>query len=338
MAPPIVYTIIVTYNGTPWIERCLNSLLNSSCTTHIIVIDNSSSDDTVKIIKENYPVVQLIESQKNLGFGAGNNMGLSIALANHCDHVFLLNQDAWVEKDTLEMLTKVQAKNPKFGILSPVHLNGKGNKLDHDFYFFLTKANISGLLYNSLLDKTHDNSVITTPFVNAAAWLISADCLRKTGGFDPIFFHYGEDDNYAQRVIYMGFYSGIFCGARIYHDKTPSLPGLPINLKKRLTWEWKEFLIHACNPLRQKHRQFVVKRLFRHLLQSLANTIKLNRFGATLNLSMAGKIVSQISNIAKSRAEATQADSIPHLTKIHPKKFVGGMPENNGDQIIQHSA
>jgi GT2 family glycosyltransferase len=315
----IVYTIVVTYNGMTWIEKCLSSLQNSSFATRIVVIDNCSSDNTVHFIKQNYPQVQLIQSQANLGFGRGNNIGLEIALANHCDHVFLLNQDAWVEKDTIEQLVNAQTEQPQFGILSPVHLNGKGSNLDEDFYLFLKKANTNGLLYDALLAKSNSNAFITTPFVNAAAWLINANCLRETGGFDPIFFHYGEDDNYAQRVIYKGFRSGIFIPARIFHDKERPVTVQQPTLLKLIEKEWKEFIIHACNPLKTDYKRFVVRRFFRHLIQCIINIAKLKRFEMMFNLSMAKRIIFKFSDIKESRAESMQSIHIPHLGKKEAK-------------------
>jgi GT2 family glycosyltransferase len=89
------------------------------------VVDNNSADDTVNFIKANYPEVTLLEQNKNLGFGKANNIGISLAMKNEADYVFLLNQDAWVQPDTIEKLVSAHQREPQFGILSPMHLNGK---------------------------------------------------------------------------------------------------------------------------------------------------------------------------------------------------------------------
>ena len=68
------------------------------------------------------------------------------------------------------------------------------------------------MFFNRLKD------VYETKYVNAAAWLIPRNVLTKVGGFDPLFFHYGEDDNYLNRVIYHGFKVGICPHSRIVHD------------------------------------------------------------------------------------------------------------------------
>lgn len=80
-----VNTIIVTYNGAQWIEKCLDSLHECKVKTHILIVDNASTDNTLSIIREKYPEVELIESAKNLGFGKANNIGLRKALDERAD-------------------------------------------------------------------------------------------------------------------------------------------------------------------------------------------------------------------------------------------------------------
>lgn len=96
-----VLAIIVSYNFVGWMKRCLGSLRCSELPVDVVVIDNFSTDDTVQMIKKNYPEVRLICSNENLGFGRANNIGLRIALEENYDAAFLLNQDAWVEKKRL---------------------------------------------------------------------------------------------------------------------------------------------------------------------------------------------------------------------------------------------
>ena len=93
-----IFAIVVTYNGMRWYDRCFGSLRNSDMPVETIVIDNASTDETVSYIKEHFHEVCLIESKENLGFAKANNIGIKRALDNGADYVFLLNQDAWVEK------------------------------------------------------------------------------------------------------------------------------------------------------------------------------------------------------------------------------------------------
>jgi len=216
-----VYVIIVTYNGMQWYERCFNSLRLSKIPLKVFVIDNASSDGTVGFIKTNFPEIQLVESQVNLGFGKANNLGFRVAIENNADYVFLLNQDAWIkEDDTIEQLIFAHKINLEYGIISPMHLYGSGEKVSkgmkmdlvsHDYDS--TSDIISDLYFNRKL-----NDIYKVDYVCAAAWLIPCAVLKVVGGFDSIFFHYGEDDNYMQRIVYHGYSIGICPNVSICHD------------------------------------------------------------------------------------------------------------------------
>ncbi|SEA88932.1 Glycosyltransferase, GT2 family [Flavobacterium gillisiae] len=209
--------IIVSYNGGEWIEECLNGVLNSSIPVELIVIDNCSTDGTVEFIKSNFKNVLLFEQKENLGFGKANNIGMSYALRQNADFVFLLNQDAFVEKYTIEKLIEISSKHPDYGIISPIQLDYSGELLEHYFYKFManntTKSFYSDFVLSNAIKKIYD-----VPFIQAASWLIPINTLKKIGGFDPIFFHYGEDDNYCQRVLYHNLKIGVAPGVSIRHD------------------------------------------------------------------------------------------------------------------------
>ncbi len=213
-----ITTIIVTYNGGLWINKCLHCLEKSSLKSNIIIIDNGSTDGTPLIIEQNFPKVHLIKSKKNLGFGQGNNLGIKKALERNFDYIFLLNQDAWIKNDTLEHLVKVSQNNPNYGILSPVHLNGKGTKLDYLFSTYIEPDSCPNYISDIILSKPL-KSVYPIAFINAAAWLIPKKAIINIGGFDPIFFHYGEDNNYIQRMTFHGFKTGIVPSAFVFHDR-----------------------------------------------------------------------------------------------------------------------
>ncbi|SEP54852.1 glycosyltransferase family 2 protein [Flavobacterium urocaniciphilum] len=206
-----VITVIVTYNGTRWIEKCLQNIVNQC---EVIVVDNNSTDNTVELITKKFPQVQILLQDKNWGFGVANNIGISHALKLGADAVFLLNQDAYAQEKCIENLITVCEKNPEYGIISPVHLNGDGTALDYTFQKITYMSNIiSDLIFKNESDLMYENT-----FVNAAAWLLPKKTLLTVGGFDPLFFLYGEDDNYCQRVLYHGLKIGITTKSVIFHD------------------------------------------------------------------------------------------------------------------------
>jgi GT2 family glycosyltransferase len=188
----------------------------------VLVVDNNSSDETISCITSNYEKVKLFEESSNLGFGQANNKGISYALQNGAEHVFLLNQDAYLVDDCLEKLVSFQKKNKNYGIVSPIHTNAQQNRLDQRFSNYVRYDKNPNFYSDHVLGNTIQE-VYDVPFVNAAGWLISKACLLSVGGFDPIFYHYGEDDNYCQRVLYHDFKIGILSKPRLIHDREDRL-------------------------------------------------------------------------------------------------------------------
>lgn len=213
-----LFVIVVTYKGQQWYDQCFSSLRQSTVPVQTIVIDNASNDGTVEYIKENYPEIHLIESKENLGFGRANNMGIRYALDHGCDYVFLLNQDAWVESDTLEKLVEIHQRHPEYGLLGPVQVNAEKTKvLDGVVKFLVNPDNVNLNLFSDLIMGKIDE-VYPVAEINAAAWLLPRKTLETVGGFDPLFLHYGEDWNYLSRVLYHNMKIGLTPHLKVVHD------------------------------------------------------------------------------------------------------------------------
>ena len=209
-----VFAVVVTFNGMKWMDRCLGSLAGSKVPVSTVVIDNASTDGTPDYIENHFPDAHLIRSEVNYGFAKANNIGIRHALDNGADYVFLLNQDAWVEKNTIGSLCEMAADDASIGIVSPIHLNGSGDALDWGFCGHVPSNFVSDSYCGELRAKYYCD------FVNAAAWLMTRACIEKVGGFDTLMFvHYGEDSNYCQRVKYHGFKVAICSAATILHDR-----------------------------------------------------------------------------------------------------------------------
>jgi GT2 family glycosyltransferase len=203
-----IAVIIVTFNGEKWIQKCLDSILNADCKLQIFVVDNASTDGTIKLL-EDFKTIHVIESKINLGFGKANNLAVKKAMEAGFDTFFLLNQDTWIFEHTVSNLVQKMNENPNYGILSPLHYSANGIDLDSNFEKY----------YNNPATITSNSNIKNTDFVNAAAWLVSKKCFEKVGLFDPVFSHYGEDRNFCNRVLYHNFEIGIVDNAKICHDR-----------------------------------------------------------------------------------------------------------------------
>mgnify|MGYP002627190495 FL=1 len=207
-----ILIVIVTWNARKWVRKCLRSVEKSSLQADVVVIDNGSTDGTPALIRSDFPHVRIIETGENLGFGAANNIGLRLALDEGYQFAYLLNQDAWLEKDTLEKL--VAAHKPEWGVLSPMQMDAHKRR-DKRF------DKKCGKFIDAALGGWHnDTLVVEVPFVMAAHWLVSRKAIETVGGFSPAFRQYGEDDNWIDRLHWHGLHCGVVPAASAVHDRS----------------------------------------------------------------------------------------------------------------------
>ena len=233
-----VLVIIVSWNAKKWIRKSLNSVEASSLPADVLLIDNGSTDGTLTLVRKEFPAVRILEMEDNLGFGAANNRGLRIALDEGYPFAYLLNQDAWLEADTLERL--VAAHKPEWGILSPMQLDARGRR-DKRF------DKKCGKYIDPALSGYHSDSlVVEVPFVMAAHWLLSRRAIETVGGFSPAFRQYGEDDNWIDRLHWHSLRCGVVPAARAVHDRAGRRP----SREKRMELKCIATVVKASDPNR----------------------------------------------------------------------------------------
>ena len=198
-----VSVIIVNWNGEPFLERCLSSLMCQTVTPHeIILVDNASSDGSVAIAQR-FPAVRLIELDRNTGFAQGNNLAIEAAFIAS-EWIALINPDAFAEPRWLEALLMAAENNPEFDVFGSKLLNAaKPTRLDGsgDTY------HVSGLAWRMghglpVPTSEHECEVFSSC---AAAALYRRSALREVGGFDEDYFCYVEDVDLGFRLRLAGF-------------------------------------------------------------------------------------------------------------------------------------
>ncbi len=298
-----VFVIIVIYNGLQnnWIQQCFDSLLNSTISYHIVAIDNASTDDSVNYIKQNYPSAHLIENKENNGFGGANNQGLKYALENGGEYFFLLNQDAWVEANTIEQLIYQLKINPEYGIVSPIHLNGQGKALDLNFSNYIAPNRCENLYSDFVLNQVKD-TIYESGFICAAAWLLSKESLRIVGGFNPSFFHYGEDDNYVHRLTFKKLKIGVYPKVFIYHDRENREKSKYFNPK---ALKERSLFITYSNPNLRVNYQKEIKIINNKILK---NILLLN-LGELKRLSKQKKLLKLVHTTSYQNLELSKSNS-----------------------------
>jgi GT2 family glycosyltransferase len=212
----------------------------------------------------------------NLRFGRGNNVGLRYILHLNYEGVFLLNQDAYLESNTIEECITAHQLNPEAAIISPVQFQKDMVNLDSRFLYHIHQA---GLQQPQLFEKPFQK----VSFVNAAAWFLPLSTLQFIGGFDPLFEHYGEDDNYCHRVLYHHKDIIIATKSHFIHDRENTILSDPETYSPAW-WKLKErqFKVTHANPSNDKtpnlaYSKTIVKKLLKGKFKSILQIIELRR-------------------------------------------------------------
>jgi GT2 family glycosyltransferase len=123
--PPRVYTIVLNYLRSDDTVRCVGSLRQSSYRNQsLVVVDNGSDAAARRELSAGIGATPLIQSESNLGFAGGNNLGIGYALDRDADYVWILNPDTVVEPDSLERLVQTMSRFPEAGIVGSRLLRG----------------------------------------------------------------------------------------------------------------------------------------------------------------------------------------------------------------------
>lgn len=213
--------LILNWNGWKDTIKCVNSLKATSCTESykIIVIDNCSSDDSVKRIKDGCPEIELIQNERNLGFGGGCNVGLRYSMQNSVEFVWLLNNDTTVHTDCLQELINVAKTDPSIGIVGSVlyHMNTPETVQAWGGGYINFWAGNTKNIYNA-------NESPKLQYITGASMLIRVKALLKTGLFDEnSYFMYWEDADLCFRLIRNGWKIKVAERSKVLHKESASL-------------------------------------------------------------------------------------------------------------------
>ncbi len=261
--------IILNFETSNLLNQCLKSIFKYGCkySFQVWVVDNSSSDNSVKMVEENHPQVVLTQNKDNLGFAGGNNVALK---KTDAEYVLLLNSDTEIFEDSLNNLVDFMDRS-KFGIGSCKLVNKDGslqpNTGDLPFGAALINwlSGIDGIFPEGIdLPSFHRNSSNfyikerEVGWVSGTAMMIRKKVLEKIGLLDDSIFMYGEDTDYCIRAKQAGFKIGWTDKATVLH-----LGGGSLKDSKYNQW-YGEFtgLLYIYKKYFGKLASFLLKILF----------------------------------------------------------------------------
>jgi len=227
---PRVVTIILNWNGQEHLACCLDSLFHATYPNHhILLVDNASTDGSVDFVRRQYPTVEVVVNDSNIGFARGNNVGFRHALDSGADYVMLLNADTEVEPDWLDGLMDVMEADPEVGICGSKIMmfsqRGLISSCGHDM-------NLLGFAWDACvgrIDGPRWQEVREVISVCGAALLIRREALEAAGLFDPMYFAYYEDVDLALRVRMCGYTVKVAPRSVVYHKYSAFFEQQPLN-------------------------------------------------------------------------------------------------------------
>jgi GT2 family glycosyltransferase len=207
---------IVTYNSAPLLRCCLDSLRAQTLTGDfdVIVVDNASRDESVAIMRAEYPELHLIASEVNLGFGNANNLALTVAQGRY---LVLLNPDAVLPPDTLEHALRHMEANVDAGMGGGLLQDPQGGWQPSARLFpsllndGLTLSGLANRYPDSRFFGRFDRSWADPLTATAVDWVPGAfailrrSLVEQIGLFDPRFFLYYEEVDLCRRIHQAGF-------------------------------------------------------------------------------------------------------------------------------------
>lgn len=239
--------VIVHWNVPDLLADCLASIERetegSPLKVSTVVVDSASDTTRYREVVSRFQDIRLIECNDNLGYAAGNNLGIE---ATSSEAVLILNPDTLLMPGSLEILWRTLQVSPHIGLVAPLLLN-PDDSVQSAGYDFPGLMNllcdllpVPGRLYQSRLNGRHDGGDGVLPYAIdyplGAAMLVRREAIDDVGGFDESYRLYCEEIDLCQRLVARGWTRLLAPSARIVHLGGQSTGQASIESRAQL-WE-----------------------------------------------------------------------------------------------------
>ena len=213
-----VFALMLNFEGLDDTRHALTSLNGIKGLAGTIVLDNGSSRDESAALRAEFSHVDIRRSKENLGFARGVNLIASVALRAGATHLLLINNDAELAGSAapLSALIAEFDRDPTCVAVGPVILNTDGS------------VQSAGYMYTPWIPiprarrRIPDRALKVSGFLSGSCLLLDAVKFASLGGFDPDFFLYGEDLDFALRAVSEGMTMALAPSASVYHRRAAS--------------------------------------------------------------------------------------------------------------------
>lgn len=323
-----VAVIILNWNGAGLLRRYVPSVVANTPDdlADVIVADNGSTDESVTVLRDEFPTVQVIALDKNYGFAEGYNR--AIAQCDQYEYTVLLNSDVRTPEHWLEPVITYLDTHPEVGAAQPKLLHDRedgrevfeyagaaGGYLDCHGYPYCR-----GRIFEAIEDDNgqYDDITPSILWASGACLVVRTALYLQAGGLDKDFFAHMEEIDLCWRIHLLGSDIRMVPQARVYHLGGASLPqGNP--RKTYLNFRNNLLLLHKNLPAREGKRLLIVRRLY--------DTLAFGMALAKLHLGDAWAIIRAHRDFRRMRG---------HYSEHPTRNLLREMPECQCNIVIDH--
>lgn len=251
--------VILNYNDYKTTIDLVNHIKNYDAIDHLVVVDNKSSNDSLKILKKaNDATWDLIASSENKGYASGNNIGIKYLINNFdVDIIGIVNPDIKFSNEFIYEIKKSFKENKEYAIITGLQLKPDGSISKRAFW---KELNLKRLLISNsfILSKIVNNyekyitkklqekkRIITVPVVEGCCFFINADDMKKIGFFDENTFLFCEEDILAKKIKQTNKKIGVNKKITFIHNHSTTIKKAFSQLKtNKLILKSKKYLLN----------------------------------------------------------------------------------------------
>lgn len=231
----MVDILVLNYNDAETTLEYVNQVKNFKCVRKILIVDNCSTDDSLKVLLEcKFEKVEIISSSENCGYGAGNNFGIKY-LMDYYDSKYILisNPDVIVTDSTIKKLEDFLKKHQDFAVVAPFMLNPKGEKQINtafhipdikdyimSFGMIWTKY-FSKYFYKDILESNREVKVVDG--VSGSMLMVNANIMIEKGMYDENIFLYCEEIVLGIKLKNVGLKTALLTRETFIHNHSISI-------------------------------------------------------------------------------------------------------------------
>jgi len=264
-----VAVVLLNWNGEKILPIFLPSVVENSYDAEIYLIDNGSNDSSLEYVRKNFPLIKIIELDKNYGFAGGYNKGLKEIKA---EYFILLNTDVKVSEGWISPIIEFMDKNSNIAAVQPKILSytnpkrfeyaGASGGFIDKWGYPLARGRIFNIVEE---DKGQYDDIRPIFWASGAAMFVRSELFFRVGGFDSDFFAHMEEIDLCWRLKNIGKEIYVFPKVKVFH-----LGGGTLSYQnpRKIYYNFRNSLFMLIKNL--PSRQVFIKILWRLILDFLA--------------------------------------------------------------------